>query len=327
MRIFMTGGAGFLGRAVMRRMVTFQPDEDFHFTIYSRDPAKHTRARHEFPHATFILGDIQDAERLEAAMAGHDVVIHAGAMKYVPEGEKNVREAVEVNVAGSENVITAALRMGITHVVGISTDKAARPVNVYGITKLLMERLFQEADGVTSDCQFNLVRYGNVVSSTGSVIPLFRRQAQEGTITLTNPEMTRFWLRIDEAVDLIWRALEEPEGGTILVPRARSLTMAGVATACAILEVGVEHEWKVARATIGQRFGEKIHEELITPVETIYTEVVARWGVGDPDLMRVYPVTGGKRSNHVPHPYSSDAPDSPLSTDEMIEWSKEAPAE
>lgn len=326
MRIFMTGGAGFLGRAIMRRTAEVIPDEDVQYTIYSRDAAKHTRARHEFPQANFIMGDVRDAELLEAAMAGHDVVVHAGAMKYVPEGERNVREAVEVNVAGSENVVTAALRTGIQRVVGISTDKACRPVNVYGITKLLMERLFQEADGVTSNCQFNLVRYGNVVSSTGSVIPLFRRQAREGTITLTNPEMTRFWLRIEEAVDLIWRALEEPAGGTILIPRCRSLTMAAVATACAILEVGEEHEGDVARTIIGQRFGEKIHEELLTPVETVYAEHLGHHH-GKDDTMRMYPVTGGMRYGHVAKAYSSDTPDQPLSTDEMVEWIREAPGE
>ncbi len=326
MRIFMTGGSGFLGRAIMRRSSLIIPDEDVQFTVYSRDSAKHTRARHEFPQANYLLGDIQDPEHLEAAMAGHDVVIHAGAMKYVPEGEKNVRVAVEVNVAGSENVVTAALRTGITHVVGISTDKACRPVSVYGMTKLLMERLFQEADGLTANCQFNLVRYGNVVSSTGSVIPLFRRQAREGTITLTNPEMTRFWLTIEDAVDLVWAALQEPQGGTILIPRCRSLTMAGVATACAILEVGAEHEGDVARTTIGQRFGEKVHEELLTPVETVYTENLPHHH-GQDDMMRMYPVTSGMRHGHVANSYSSDAPDNPLSTEEMMEWIERAPAE
>ena len=315
MRIFMTGGAGFLGRAIMRGA-----PQGYHFTVYSRDERKHAHARYEFPHAQYLLGDVRDLERLEAAMTGHDVVIHAGAMKYVPEGERNVAEAVAVNVRGSQNVCTAALRTRVQRVVGISTDKACRPVNVYGMTKLLMERLFQEADSLTPYCQFNLVRYGNVISSSGSVIPLFRRQAREGVLTLTNPDMTRFWLKIDRAVDLVWSALVEPNGGTILIPRLRSLSMGKVATACAILEVGPDQEHAVGRSVIGQRFGEKVHEELVSPVETIYTEPTM-------DFMRMYPVTGGERRQHVKDPYSSDNPDTPLTTEEMVEWIREAPSE
>lgn len=324
MRVFMTGGAGFLGRAIMSRAADLYPGQ-FDFTIYSRDEGKHARARHEFPDARYVLGDIRDPVLLEAAMAGHDTVIHAGAMKYVPEGERNVSEAIAVNVQGSKNVCTAAIRTGVRRVVGISTDKACRPVSVYGMTKLLMERLFQEADAMTDHCWFNLVRYGNVVSSTGSVIPLFRRQAREGTMTLTNPAMTRFWLRIADAVDLVWAAMEEKEGGTVLIPRLRSFTMMGVASACAILEVGVDGDRQVARKLIGQRFGEKIHEELLSPVETIYTQKVGPvMGMG---LMRMYPVTGGLRPAHVEDPYSSDASDEPLTTQEMIEWIREAPEE
>ncbi len=324
MRILMTGGAGFLGRAIMRRTpLLFSDPVDF--TVYSRDGIKHSKAQAEFPNAQYIMGDIQDLPRLEAAMAGHDVVIHAGAMKDVPGGERNVAEAVAVNVMGSRNVCTAALRTGIDRVVGISTDKVCRPVNVYGMTKFRMERLFQEADAINHRCQFNLVRYGNVISSTGSVIPLFRRQAREGTITLTKPEMTRFWLRIDDAVDLVWAALSETEGGTILIPRLRSLSMAGVATACGILEMGEEGERLITRSIIGQRFGEKVHEELVSPVETIYTEEGPL--MGTTRLLRMFPVTNGMRPHHIDSPYTSDAPDEPLTTAKMMDWIREAPGE
>lgn len=321
MRVFMTGGAGFLGRAIMRRAAHAHPGQ-FDFTIFSRDEAKHARARHEFPDARYLLGDVKHLANVELAMAGHDLVIHAGAMKYVPEGERNVSEAIAVNVQGSWNICTAALRTGVSRVIGISTDKACQPVNVYGMTKLLMERLFQEANGVTNHCRFNLVRYGNVISSTGSVIPLFRHQAREGTITLTDPSMTRFWLRIEEAVDLVWAAMAEEDGGTILIPRLRSLTMAGVATACAIVELGEAKANQVARTIIGQRFGEKIHEELLSRVERIYTEMIDH-----KEIMRMYPVTGGLRESHVAQAYSSDKCDDPLTTDEMIKWIREAPAE
>lgn len=323
MKIFMTGGAGFLGRAIMR--LTPEVFANVDFTVYSRDSGKHTRARREFPNAQFLLGDIRDAERLEAAMAGHDIVIHCGAMKYVPEGEVNVWEAVAVNVLGSRNVCTTALRNGIERVVGISTDKACRPVNVYGMTKLLMERLFQEADTI-SDTQFNLVRYGNVVSSTGSVVPLFRRQARDGLLTLTDPNMTRFWLKIEHAVELVIHALKEQEGGTILVPLLSSLNMADVATACAIMELGDAGE-QIPHKTIGLRFGEKIHEELVSPVETNYAEAVKTIRCGDAPIVRMHPVTKGVLATHLTHPYTSWKPIETLTPRQMLDWIREAPPE
>lgn len=317
--IFMTGGAGFLGRAILRRYASEWPD--VHFTIYSRDEAKQARVRQLYPQHRYVLGDVRDADRLEIAMAGHDVIIHAAAMKYVPQGETDVSEAISVNVDGSRNVCKAAIRNRVSRVIGVSTDKACRPVNVYGVTKLLMERLFQEA-AQYSQTIFTCLRYGNVVSSTGSVIPLFRQQAREGCISLTNPAMTRFWLRIEDAIDLVDMGLEETGNGTILVPRARSLSMAGVATAVSIIECGgsVQHPPPVDRRIIGQRFGEKIHEELVSPVETIYTEMV------DGGMtMRMYPVIQGARDHQIAGPYTSESPDLWLSTSEMIEWIRQAP--
>ena len=291
MRYFLTGGAGFLGKAIMRRAALFSPDP-IQFTIYSRDEAKQAVARAEFPDATYVLGDVRDRDRLQLAMVGHDVVIHCAAMKYVPQAESNVWEVMSVNIDGSRNVVQAAAANRVQHVVGISTDKACRPVNVYGLTKLVMERLFQEADDWGTPTRFHLVRYGNVVASTGSVIPLFRRQAREGVITLTNPDMTRFWLSVEDAVGLIKRALHEPSG-TVLIPRLRSATMQAVAEAAyrlenykgAFIEAFSEQdppEFKV----IGERFGEKVHEDLLGPQERIYAEACV-------EVIRLWPVSKG----------------------------------
>ena len=306
--VFLTGGAGYLGQAVLAWAARESPDTSF--TIFSRDEGKHERARRAYPQHRYVLGDIKDYDRLEMAMAGHDTVIHAAAMKYVPQGEQNVSEAVSVNVEGSRNVALAAIRNRVERVVGISTDKACQPVNVYGMTKLLMERLFQEADG-WSDTNFNLTRYGNVISSTGSVIPLFQRQAKEGYITLTNPSMTRFWLSVDDAVQLMDQALQEPRGGTVLIPRLRSLSMREVAWAAAAVAVGPDRASDLDYQTIGPRFGEKLHEDLLGQVEMNYAESI------DTNLMRMHVVTEGIVDNHVQAPYTSERPDREMTATEM----------
>ncbi len=323
--IFMTGGAGFLGRAILGRYARERPD--VLFTVFSRDEAKQDRTRRLFPQHRYLLGDIRDARSLDLAMMGHQVVIHAAAMKYVPQGEINVTESVAINVDGSRNVCVAAMRAGVERVVGISTDKACRPVNVYGLTKLLMERLFQESDGRT-DTRFNLVRYGNVISSTGSVIPLFRRQAREGRVTLTNPEMTRFWLDINEAVDLVEMALAEAEGGTVLIPRLSSLSMREVAEVSAAIELGDQGAENVQYDVIGQRFGEKVHEELVSPIETVYTTLTEALMGDRPHrhvIMRMWPVTDGVRADAYGIPYSSDWPDDRMPIEDFKRMVLEAP--
>ena len=319
MHIFMTGGAGFLGRAVMRYYQDTQPD--WAFTIYSRDEAKHVRARDEFPQHTYILGDVRDLDRLTVAMTGHDRVIHAAAMKYVPQGETDVQEAIKVNVDGSRNVITAALRNHVRHVVGISTDKACNPQNVYGMTKRLMERMFQEAALWTDDTNFSMVRYGNVVGSTGSVVPLFLKQAHEGEVRLTDGAMTRFWLSVTDAVELIDRAFQfnaHPEQAAIIVPRLAAcdmLTVAGAAVQVVYQEIPESY---INMVETGHRPGEKTHEELLSKVEAIN----ARNYDG---LMIIYPP-------HVltPHDpglyYTSATPDHKITLTEFIKLIQEVPA-
>jgi UDP-N-acetylglucosamine 4,6-dehydratase len=286
--IFITGGAGFLGKALIKHFYGTA-----RLTVYSRDEAKQTIIRQLYPDVRFVLGDIRDYDRLELAMSGQDIVIHAAAMKYVPQAETNVAEALAVNVDGSRNVGKAAMYAGVERVIGISTDKACNPVNVYGLTKLMMERLFQEY-AQQSRTKFNLVRYGNVIGSTGSVIPLFQRQARENrVITLTDPHMTRFWLSESQAVNLIVRSLEETESGTILIPRLFSCNMKTLALAVAYSEL-LDDCKKVELKEIGSRFGEKMHESLLAKNETPYADFLDE-RLDNRMLIRLNPVWNGRK--------------------------------
>lgn len=316
--IFITGGAGYLGRAIMRVFSKRYPGSTF--TVFSRDHGKHSYCQREFPQAKYIIGDIRDYPSLELAIAGHDTVIHCAAFKYVPQGETNISECHEINTMGSLNVARASMRVGVERVVGISTDKACQPINVYGITKLMMEKMFQEADAVGST-KFNLVRYGNVVSSTGSAIPIFRRQAREDkVITLTNPEMTRFWLTVYDGAELIDMALQEADGGTILVPRLPSISLLEMAK----VAVRAEGMKDVGYRTVGLRFGEKIHEDLLSEVEAHYAESLAvdkSYG----SLIRLWPVTGNVIENSDVSRYTSSTPTYRLSGEELLKMIQESP--
>lgn len=331
--VLITGGAGYLGRAYLRWARQYRPDLEF--TIFSRDEGKHARCRREFPECRYIIGDIRDERCLDLAIAGHDTVIHAAAFKYVPQGETNVRECHEINVLGSMNVAEAAARMGVKQVIGISTDKACSPINVYGMTKLLMERMFQEYNDRTGT-QFNLVRYGNVVSSTGSVVPVFKNQLKaQGYITLTDPQMTRFWLTVEQAVNLINLALAEEKGGTVLIPRLPSMSMQGLAD-IAVMQWMEERDIKRAKChapddeefvasaikIIGNRFGEKRHESLINDIEAQYAE--ADGGLNDWPIFRLYPTYKTFAGNKLGLGYSADQARK-LMPDEMLKMIAEAP--
>lgn len=303
--VLVTGGAGYLGRAYLRWARENRPD--LHFTIFSRDEGKHARCRREFPEHRYVIGDVRDPNSVDLVMAGHDTVIHAAAFKYVPQGETNGIECHEINALGSLNVARAAIRHGVERVIGISTDKACSPLNNYGISKLVMERYFQELDERSGTC-FNLVRYGNVVSSTGSVIPAFRQQMKDqGYITLTDQEMTRFWLTVNEAVELINMALDEMEC-TTLIPRCPSISMQTLAET-------VSDQIKVT----GLRFGEKRHESLLNAVESCWAQYVT------PQLMRLYPMTKKRPTAWGEGPYSSDNPDHVLTAAELMKMIEEAP--
>lgn len=268
-RVLITGGSGFLGRAILRR--ARQEQWPATFTIYSRDETKQWELKHRYPEVRCVLGDVaRDLPRLIAAMTGHETVIHAAAVKYIPEAEWNVFEAVEVNVDGSRNVALAARAAGVETVVGISTDKASAPLNLYGATKMVMERLFSEANRLGPTRYVN-VRYGNVVGSTGSVIPLFRRQiAEDGRISVTDPRMTRFWLGVDDAIDLILWAHENAQ-------ERPGWTFVDACPGMAIIELAAT-VWEMERrltiagesvpiAFTGIRPGEKLAESLFNDQE------------------------------------------------------------
>jgi UDP-N-acetylglucosamine 4,6-dehydratase len=254
--VLVTGGTGSFGRKfVAIALAECGPRK---LVIYSRDEMK----QHEMRQAGFdddrlryFIGDVRDVDRLRRALNGIDVVVHAAALKQVPACEYNPIEAV------AKNVVDAALDMGVSRVLALSTDKAVNPVNLYGATKLVAEKLFVQANSYrgTGPTRFSCVRYGNVAGSRGSVIPLFAEQRGRGKVTLTNPRMTRFWITIEEGVRFVLRSIERMHGGEVFVPKIPSASMLDLARAVA---PGCEVE------TIGVRPGEKMHECLISEDES-----------------------------------------------------------
>lgn len=255
--ILITGGTGSLGHAIVRRAeAKGWPCE---ITIYSRSELLQAQMRAQYPQCRYILGDVRDADRLAVAMAGHQTVIHAAAMKRIPEAEASPSECYLTNVQGSLNVARAAINAGVQRVVGISTDKACRATTAYGASKLAMEKIFQAQP--SSPTIFTLVRYGNVVASRGSVIPLWREQAARGEpLTITDRRMTRFWMSIESAVNLVLSGLDPYyiSHGEILVSKMSALPVEELAAI-----IVPNHPI----AEIGLRSDEKIHEDLVHPGE------------------------------------------------------------
>lgn len=289
--IFCTGGAGTLGRAIARR----RKAEGWagRFTVYSRDEHKHAYMRQFFPDVNFIQGDIRNLETLKMAMVGHDLVIHAGAVKVIPVSEFQSLDTIDVNVYGSQNVCIAARETGVEHVLGISTDKACHACNAYGASKYLMEKVFQEYARVNDHkTQFHLVRYGNVLESTGSVVEAWKKALYNGeAVKITDPDMTRFWLSPSQAVDYVIFSLELLSG-QIYIPKMPSLSIGK------LLEyVAEDRPYQVQRVPL--RPGEKLHETLLTCEEGWYAE---RDGA---PYFELFPTTTPRKAYPVP-PYSSD---------------------
>jgi UDP-N-acetylglucosamine 4,6-dehydratase len=261
LQILVTGGTGSFGQAFTRRVLARRSPTTLR--IYSRDELKQYEMAQSFqadPRLRFFIGDVRDRERLARAMHGVDVVVHAAALKQVPICEYNPAEAVKTNVMGAQNVLDCAIDAGVARTVALSTDKAVNPVNLYGATKLCAEKLFIHGNvyAGSRDARFACVRYGNVVGSRGSVVPLFVRQAPGGTLTLTDRRMTRFWLSLEQAVDFVLQCVDEMRGGEIFVPKIPSMRVVDLAAAIAP-EAQVKE--------IGIRPGEKLHEVLLTAEE------------------------------------------------------------
>ncbi len=255
--ILVTGGSGTLGHAIVR---TAQAEGwDCAFTVYSRSELRQAEMRQRYPRLRYVLGDVRDYDRLAAAVVGHDLVIHAAAVKRIPEAEQQPVNCIETNVYGSANVVRACKAANVRRVVGISTDKACQAVTAYGASKLAMEKLFQAQSHYCTN--FTLVRYGNVVASNGSVIPLWRKQASEGKpLTITDRRCTRFWMSERDAVRVIEQAAQEYPR-TILVPKMGALNIHDmaqiIAPGCDTIETGL-------------RSCEKLHEDLVHPDELAY---------------------------------------------------------
>lgn len=266
--ILITGGTGSFGKQFTRRILSeYKPKK---IIIYSRDEFKQYMMRKEFEKYNeklrYFIGDVRDKSRLRRALQGVDVIIHAAALKHVPIAEYNPLEAIKTNIHGAENVIDAALDCGVKKVVALSTDKAVNPINLYGATKLVSDKLFVSANAYSgkSGCTFSVVRYGNVAGSRGSVIPFFKSLIDQGEkiIPITDYRMTRFLITLNQGVDLVFRALKEAKGGEIYVAKIPSVKVVDLAKA-----MGPEAELK----EIGIREGEKLHEVMITEEDARFT--------------------------------------------------------
>ena len=266
--ILITGGTGSLGQQLTKTILHKWPNVK-RLVIFSRDEQKQFQMNQEYPESKYaairyFIGDVRDYHRLLRAFEGIDYVIHAAAMKHVHIAEYNPMECVKTNVLGAENVINAALASGVKNVVALSTDKAAAPINLYGATKLCSDKLFVAANNIKGfrDLKFSVVRYGNVMGSNGSVIPFFLSKRKEGVLPITDLNMTRFNISLQEGADMVLHAMETAWGGEIFVPKIPSYKITDVAMA-----IGPDCEHKI----IGIRPGEKVHEEMITSSDSFST--------------------------------------------------------
>lgn len=259
--ILITGGTGSFGRMFVDRIV--RAHEPRKVIVFSRDEAKQHEMRtagYDDPRIRYFIGDVRDLKRLHRALQGVDIVVHAAALKQVPACEYNPIEAVETNINGARNVIDAALDRDVERVIALSTDKAASPNNLYGATKLVAEKLFVQANAYSGEegVRFSCVRYGNVIGSRGSVVPLFKEQRKQGRLTITDSRMTRFWITLPQSVEFVASCLQWMHGGEVFVPKLPSMKVTDLAKAMAP-DCEIEH--------VGIRAGEKLHESLISDEE------------------------------------------------------------
>jgi len=263
--VLVTGGTGSFGKIFVETMLQeYRPKK---LIIFSRDELKQHEMRatgFDHPSLRYFIGDVRDSARLERAFSGVTVVVHAAAMKQVPACEYNPFEAIQTNIMGGRNVIDAAINQGVRLILALSTDKAVNPINLYGATKLCAEKMFVQANAYSGaqDTRFSCARYGNVVGSRGSVIPVFQEQRKRGRITVTDPRMTRFWITLEQGVKFVVHCLERMHGGEIFVPKIPSMRLVDMARTVAP-ECEVDY--------IGVRPGEKLHEALVSEDESRQT--------------------------------------------------------
>jgi len=292
--ILITGGTGSFGtRFITRLLADHEPRA---IRIFSRDELKQWELQRRFAdddeRLRYLIGDVRDKDRLVRATRGVDIIVHAAALKHVPVCEYNPFEAVRTNIMGAENVVAAAIENDVPITINLSTDKAVNPVNLYGATKLAAEKIVNQANAYAADspARFASVRYGNVVGSRGSVVPLFKRQAETGVITITDERMTRFWITLDQAVQFVVDASTRMGGGETFIPRVPSMRVTDMAAALA-----PDAEIKI----IGIRPGEKLHELLVTEDESRHAYEVdngfvvmpeyASWELKEPENAKPLP--------------------------------------
>jgi UDP-N-acetylglucosamine 4,6-dehydratase len=276
--VLVTGGTGSFGKKFIKIML-----EEYHpakIIVYSRDELKQHEMRtsgYDEPSIRYFIGDVRDRERLMRALYGVNIVVHTAALKQVPACEYNPMEAIKTNILGSSNVADAAIENGVEKVLALSTDKAVNPINLYGATKLAAEKLLIQSNAYAGgrNTRISCTRYGNVVGSRGSVVPLFLKQRESGHLTITDERMTRFWISLEQGVRFVIRCIEQMHGGEVFVPKIPSMRMVDLAKAMA-----PEAEIEI----IGIRPGEKLHESLISEDE-------ARTTVELPDMFVVQPAS------------------------------------
>lgn len=264
--ILITGGTGSFGKKYTQILLkNYKPNK---IIIYSRDELKQYEMASEFSHSSmrYFIGDVRDESRLNTAMNGVDFVIHAAAMKHVPIAEYNPMECIKTNIYGAQNVINASLKNRVEKVIALSTDKACNPVNLYGATKLASDKLFIAANNIAgqSPTRFSVVRYGNVVGSRGSVVPLFKKLIENGAkeLPITDERMTRFWITLEDGVKFVLKNFERMHGGELFIPKIPSMKITDLAATLAP---------NLPIKLIGIRSGEKLHEIMISADDVLHS--------------------------------------------------------
>ncbi len=311
--ILVTGGTGSFGKKFIQIMLReYHPAK---LIVFSRDELKQHEMRvagYDHPSLRYFIGDVRDLDRLRRAMHGVDIVVHAAALKQVPACEYNPMEAIKTNILGGSNVIEAALDMGVKKVLALSTDKAVNPINLYGTTKLAAEKLFVQSNSYAGGTatRFSCVRYGNVVGSRGSVIPLFLQQRQNGKLRITDERMTRFWLTLEQGVRFVIRAIEQMCGGEVFVPKIPSTRIMDLAQ---VIAPEAEIEF------FGIRPGEKLHEVLISEDEARSTVELDDMFVVQPTGTLWFGREWAERGHSLPdgYRYTSDTNPQWLSVDDI----------